>query len=320
MLIGSKKRTQPTGTGNSGSDGANENIFDVTTANFEDAVLKASMETPILVDFWAPWCEPCKQLGPNLEAAVTATNGKVRMAKINIDENPQLAQAMRVQSIPTVYAFFQGQPVTAFTGNKPASELKMLIDQLSSMARKARPDAINIPETLSIAAKSMAEGHVEVAQGMYMQILGQEEHNADAYAGLVRSFIALGDLEQAGYMLEDAPEPIQKSPAFTAAKTALELAKNAPGAGITDTLAAAIQKDPADHVSRFDYAIALFSAGQKADAIDQLVEIIRQDRNNEKKWEDDKAKTQLFKFFEALGPSDPVTLAGRRKLSSVLFS
>jgi putative thioredoxin len=315
MLIGSKKPAGPATATDNG-----ENIFDVTTANFEDIVLKASMETPILVDFWAPWCEPCKQLGPTLEAAVTATNGKVRMAKINIDENPQLAQAMRVQSIPTVYAFFQGQPVTAFTGNKPASEVKMLVDQLSAMARKARPDAINIPETLSMAAKAMAEGHIEVAQGMYMQIMSQDENNADCYAGLIRSFIALGDLEQAAFMLEDAPEAVQKSPAFAAARIALDLVKDAPEAGAADKLAAAIQKDPADHQSRFDYAIALFAAGQKIEGIEQLVEIIRRDRANEKKWEEDKAKTQLFKFFEALGPSDPVTLAGRRKLSSVLFS
>ena len=315
MLIGSKKPATPATAIDNG-----ENIFDVTTANFEDIVLKASMDTPILVDFWAPWCEPCKQLGPILEAAVTATNGKVRMAKINIDENPQLAQAMRVQSIPTVYAFFQGQPVTAFTGVKAASEVKMLVDQLSAMARKARPDAINIPETLSMAAKAMAEGHIEVAQGMYMQIMAQDENNADCYAGLVRSFIALGDLEQAGFMLEDAPEEVKKSPAFAAARIALDLVKDAPEAGVTDKLAAAIEKDPADHQSRFDYAVALFAAGQKIEGIEQLVEIIRRDRANEKKWEDDKAKTQLFKFFEALGPSDPVTLAGRRKLSSVLFS
>ncbi|MDB5491936.1 MAG: Thioredoxin protein EC-YbbN [Micavibrio sp.] len=315
MLIGSKNPASPATAIDNG-----ENIFDVTTANFEDIVLKASMETPILVDFWAPWCEPCKQLGPILEAAVTATNGKVRMAKINIDENQQLAQAMRVQSIPTVYAFFQGQPVTAFTGVKPASEIKMLVDQLSAMARKARPDAINIPETLSMAAKAMAEGHIEVAQGMYMQIMAQDENNADCYAGLVRSFIALGDLDQAGFMLEDAPEEVKKSPAFAAARTALDLVKEAPEAGVTDKLAAAIEKDPADHQSRFDYAVALFAAGQKIEGIEQLVELIRRDRANERKWEEDKAKTQLFKFFEALGPSDPVTLAGRRKLSSVLFS
>lgn len=317
MLIGSKKPTTPQAA-KAGDTG--ENIFDVTTANFEDIVLKASMDTPILVDFWAPWCEPCKQLGPILEAAVVATGGTVRMAKVNIDENPQLAQAMRVQSIPTVFAFFQGQPVTAFTGVKAASEIKLLVDQLSAMARKARPDAINIPETLSMAAKALAEGHVEVAQGMYMQIMAQEENNADAYAGLVRSFIALGDLEQAGYMLDDAPEEVQKHAAFAAARTAVELVRNAPKEGALTTIAAAVAQNPQDYQSRFDYALALFAANQKTEAIEQLVEIIKRDLTNETKWEDDQAKKQLFKFFEALGPSDPITLAGRRKLSTVLFS
>jgi len=299
---------------------SSENIFDVNTDQFETDILKASMDTPILVDFWAPWCEPCKQLGPILEEAVNATNGKVKLAKINLDENPQLAQALRVQSIPTVYAFFQGQPVTAFAGVRPASEIKALIDQLAKMARQSQPDAINIPDTLAAAAKALADGDVPGAQALYAQILGQEETNAAAYAGLARSFIAAGNLEEAGYVIDDVPEAIANDPAFLAAKTALDLARNAPGAGELQKLAAAVEKDAGNHQSRFDYALALFAAGQKSQAVDALIEIIRRDKPNETKWNDGKAKTQLFQFFDAMGPADPETAAGRRKLSTLLFA
>lgn len=314
MLIGQKtKSTTPAGP-------VTGDIFDVGTEQFEDAVLKASMETPILVDFWAPWCGPCKQLAPVLEAAITEAKGKVRLAKINLDENPQLAQALRVQSVPTVFAFFQGQPVTAFAGVRPASEIKALIDQLSKMGAQAKPDAINIPETLAAAAKALAEGEGTVAQGLYVQVLGQEENNPAAFAGLIRCFIADGDLEQAQYVIDDAPEDVKKDAGFAAAQTALELTKSAPGAGDLEKLEIASTQNPDNHQARFDLAIALFAAGQKMRAVDALIEIIRRDRPNETKWEDDKAKTQLFKFFDAMGPTDPDTAAGRRKLSTLLFS
>lgn len=317
MLIGSKKPAPATAAENANT----ANIFDVDTTGFEDNVMTASMETPIVVDFWAPWCGPCKQLGPALEAAVTATNGKVRMAKVNVDENQELAQAMRVQSIPTVFVFFQGQPITAFTGVRSPAELKTLMDQLSKMGTQAKPDAINVPETLSAAAKALAEGQIESAQGLYMQVLAQEEFNAAAYAGLVRSFIAAGDLEQAAYMIEDAPDEIKKHADFAAAKTAVELAQNAPAASnALDDVALNLARDPDNHVARFDYAQTLFAAGNRSGAIDQLIEIMRRDKGNEKKWEDDKARVELLKFFDAMGPADPETVAGRRKLSSLLFS
>ena len=314
MLIGGKKTPKPQAQDTSGD------IFDVNTDQFEEAVLKASMTTPILVDFWAPWCEPCKQLGPVLEAAVTASGGTVRLAKVNLDENPQLAQALRVQSIPTVFAFFQGQPVTAFSGARGASEVKALVDQLSKMGQQAQPDAINIPETMLEAAKALADGTIDIAQGLYSKILEQDENHAGAYAGLVRSFIVAGDLEQAQYVIDDVPETIAKDPAFAAAKTALELALNAPGTDDLKKLEQAVEKTPTDHQARLDYALALFAAGQKVGAIDAVIEIIRRDKPNETKWEGDKAKNQLLKFFEAMGPSDPDTVAGRRKLSTLLFA
>ncbi|MGZ9109147.1 MAG: tetratricopeptide repeat protein [Micavibrio sp.] len=316
MLIGSKKNTTAQTPQN--DDGAD--IFDVTTADFEHIVLKASMKTPVLIDFWAPWCGPCKQLGPMLESAVLATRGAVRMAKVNIDENPELAQAMKVQSVPTVYVFFQGQPITAFTGVRSQSEINILMDQLIKIAQQGKPDALNIPETLKLAAESMALGDIPTAQGLYAQILGADEHNVAAYVGLVRSFIALQDLEQAQYMIDDAPVEISSHADFAVAKTALELAGMAPKAGDLEKMAAKVTAAPDDHQQRFDYALALFGAGQRTNAIDQLLDIMRRDKHNEKKWDDDKARTQLLKFFEAMGPSDPETLAGRRKLSSLLFS
>lgn len=311
MLIGQKKDVVPKSTIPQKDD-----IYDVTADSFENDVIQTSMATPVLVDFWAPWCGPCKQLGPILEAAVMAAGGKVKLAKINIDENPELAQALRVQSVPTIFAFFQGQPVTAFTGARPASEIKILIDQLSKMATQAKPDSINIAETLPLAAKAMAERDLQKAQGLYMQILSQDENNVAAYSGLVRSFIAAGDLEQAQYMIDDAPESIANDPQFDAVRTAVELAANTPDSAALSKLEKAVATDENDNQSRFDYALALFGAGQRMAAIDQLLEIMRRDRG----WKDDQARTQIVKFFDAMGPSDPDTIAGRRKLSSLLFS
>lgn len=313
MLIGSKKPA-PASTATGG------NVFDVTTENFEALVIKASMKTPIVVDFWAPWCGPCKQLGPMLEAAVANANGAVKMAKINVDENQELAQAMRVQSIPTVYAFFQGQPVTAFTGVRSQSEIESLMDQLVKLAKNGAPGAVDVSALLAQAAQSMAIGDIPSAQDHFARIMAQDENNAPAYAGMIRTFIALPDLEQAQFMIDDAPDVIAKSPEFAAAKTALELAQNAPKMGDLEKLEKALAGTPDDNQMRFDYAEALFAAGQRKEAVDQLLEIIRRDRNNEKKWEDDKAKQHLLKLFEAMGPADPETMAGRRKLSSLLFA
>ena len=181
-------------------------IFDAGTTDFEERIMRASIETPILVDFWAPWCGPCKQLGPALEQAVRDAGGKVRMAKVNIDENPELAQALRIQSVPMVFAFFNGQPVNAFVGVKSPSEIAAFIDQMVKMAQQARPDAIDIPATLEEAGQALADGNIELAQGLYVQVMSQDENNVAAYTGLIRTFIAAGQTEHAQEMINEAPE------------------------------------------------------------------------------------------------------------------
>lgn len=321
MLIGQTNTAQTnTAPTNGTANGATGSIYDVSADNFEQLVIKASMKHPVLVDFWAPWCGPCKQLMPMLEAAVAKANGSVKMAKINVDDNQDLAQAMRVQSVPTVYAFFQGQPVTAFTGVRSQSELDSLMDQLSKLAQQGAPAALDIPATLTLAAQSLALGDIPSAQDHYAKILAQDENNEAAYTGMIRCYLALPDLDQAQYMLDDAPEEIAHTPGFAAVRIAVEMAANAPETGELEKMAKALLSAPDDHQMRFDYATALFGAGQKKEAIDQLLEIIRRDRANDHKWEDDKARQHLLKLFEAMGPTDPETLAGRRKLSSLLFA
>jgi putative thioredoxin len=294
---------------------ADDIVFDVGMADFEAKVLNASMQTPILVDFWAPWCGPCKQLMPVLEQAVRAAKGAVRMAKVNIDENPQLAQAFRVQSVPTVIALFQGQPVTGFTGAQPQSQITALIDQLAKIAKQASPEAIDIPAALKDAAQALTEGDIGQAQALYSAVLQQDNNHVEAYVGLVRSFIVAGMLDDAEQMIAHAPELIAKSPLFAPAKTALDLARNAP-AGDPAALQAAIAKDPANHQASIDLAKILFAHGRRQDAVAALIASIGLDRE----WGEQAARKQLLQFFDAMGPSDPDTIAGRKALSRVLFS
>lgn len=290
-------------------------IFDVTAHDFEQKVMAASMKTPVIVDFWAPWCGPCKQLMPVLEAAVNAAGGQVLLAKVNLDENPELAQALRVQSVPMVFGFFQGQPVDAFMGVQPESKIKEFIGKLLAMAKGAQPDAIDIPEALKGAAQALADGDAATAQAIYMQILQQDEQNADAYVGIVRSFIEAGQIDEAKSMVDNAPDVIAKSSVFEQAKSAVELA-NAPQAGNTQQFIDKIAADPNDHEARIDLAYALYAQGKKEEATDALLDSIAIDRE----WNDEAARKELLTLFSAMGHSDPVTVAARRKLSSILFS
>ncbi len=295
---------------------ASTNIFDVTAHDFEEKVMVASMKTPVIVDFWAPWCGPCMQLMPILEAAVNAAGGHVLMAKVNLDENPELAQALRVQSVPMVFGFFQGQPVDAFMGVQPESKIKEFIGKLLAMANGAQPDALDIPEALKAAAQALTDGEAATAQAIYMQILEQDEQNADAYIGIVRSFIEAGQVEEAKSMVENAPDVIAKSPNFEQAKAALELALVVPESGAIEGHRAKIAADPNDHQARIDLAYALFAAGKKVEATDALIDSIEIDRE----WKEGLARTELLTLFSAMGHTDPITVAARRKLSSVLFS
>ncbi len=290
-------------------------VFDVSTADFQSAVLEKSLTLPVIVDFWAPWCGPCKQLAPALEQAVQAAGGKVLMAKVNIDENPDLAQALRIQSVPTVYAFFQGRPVDAFAGARPASEIRDFIAKLAKLVQDSTPDAIDIPAALLAAAQALASGDIVEAQSLYADILTHAPDNAEGWAGMIRCFIAAGQTDQAQELLHSVPESVAKDPRFESARTALALAQKKPSADVK-TLEDRIARNADDLAARFDLAMALFSGGFRAEAVAALIEIIRRNRA----WEDEKARKQLLQFFDAWGPADPATLAGRRALSSALFS
>ncbi len=289
-------------------------IFDVGTEDFEQRVMAASMQVPVIVDFWAPWCGPCKQLMPVLEKAVTAAGGKVLLAKVNLDDNPELAQALRVQSVPTVFGFFQGQPIDAFMGVQPESKINEFIQKLITAANGAQPDALDIPEALKGAALALLDGDVQGAHTIYAQILQQDQINADAYVGLVRCFLAVDQIEQAQGLLDNAPDEISKAGVFTEAKAAVELA-NSP-VGNTSEFKKKIDKNPNDHQARIDLAYALFAAGKKSEACDALLDSIRLDRE----WNEEAARTELLTLFSAMGFTDPITVAARRKLSSILFS
>lgn len=286
-------------------------IRDTNEANFMTDVIEASKDVPVIVDFWAPWCGPCKTLGPALEAAVAAARGKVRMVKVNVDENQMIAAQLRIQSIPTVYAFWQGRPVDGFQGAIQGSEIKAFVDKLSGLAGDG-----GLGEAIEAAEAMLAEGDAVGAAETFAVILGEEPENAAAYGGLVRAHLALGNHDQAQGLLAAAPAAIAKSQEVEAARAQLELAHQAANAGPVTELLNQVLAEPDNHQARYDLALALHAAGKVEGAVEELLELFRRDRD----WNGGAAKTQLFKIFDALKPNDPIVQKGRRKLSSLIFA
>lgn len=295
---------------------ANDLIKDVSEATFMADVVDASMKAPVIVDFWAPWCGPCKTLGPQLEAAVTAQNGRVTMAKVDVDQNQGIAGQLRIQSIPTVYAFWQGQPVDGFQGAVSPGEVIAFVERVAAMGPEVEAEDGGLDEAVAAAEEMLENGEIVDAAQTFAAILEEDPTHATAYAGLIRAHLALDEIEQAETLIADASPEISKTPEFEAARAQLALAKQAANAGPLAELSATVEAEPSNHQARFDLATALQAAGQTEAAMDMLLELFRRDRE----WNDGAAKTQLFTLFDALKPQDPIVLKGRRKLSSMIFA
>lgn len=299
------------GTGGGVQPAGDDLIFDVTTQTFMADVMEASRTQPVLVDFWAPWCGPCKQLTPVIEAAVKAAGGTVKLAKMNIDENPEIPGQMGIQSIPAVIAFKDGQPVDGFMGAQPESQIKAFIEKVGGPAPENQSEAFLEQAQAMLEAKDYGQ-----AAQLFGAVMQMEPENIAAIAGLAQCYLGAEDLERAKQALDLVPEEKRTEDAYVAAKAAIDLAEQAASLGDLAEFQDRIARDPNDYQARFDLALGLNGKGDKNGAVDQLIEIVQRDRE----WNEDGARVQLLQFFEAWGFKDPASAYGRRKLSAVLFS
>ncbi|MAI58284.1 MAG: co-chaperone YbbN [Rhodobacteraceae bacterium] len=291
-----------------------EFIFDADEGNFMNDVIEASKSVPIIVDFWAPWCGPCKTLGPQLEEAVVSFKGAVKMAKVNVDENQMIAGQLRVQSIPTVYAFWQGQPIDAFQGALSVSEIRAFVEKAIVTAGGTVGGGLD--QAVAAAEELLSSGEPNEALQAFEAVLEESPNHAGAYGGLVRGYIALKEMDQAEAILNGAPAEISETAELETAFAQLQLAKQSEDAGPLGELLVAVSDRPEDHQARLDLAQALYGVGKIEDAVAELLELFRRDRD----WNDGAARTQLLIIFEALKSNDPIVLNGRRKLSSLIFA
>jgi putative thioredoxin len=303
---------RPPGPGSAGGPLPGDLIKDSDIQHFMADVIEASKNTLILVDFWATWCGPCKQLGPILEKVVRQMGGQVRLVKIDVDKNQQLAAQLGVQSVPTVYAFKNGQPADAFAGALPESQVKDFIKRL--LGGEAGTD--RIAEALAAAEELLAAGDAGGAAHIFAQVLGADAENAEAMSGIIRCEIKAGQLDKAEQILAQLPVKLQNHAAIAAARAALELSHQVAKAGSAADLRRKLAENPKDHQARFDLALAYFANNEREAAVEELLELIRLDR----KWNDEAARKQLITFFDAFGQADPLTIEARRRLSSILFS
>jgi putative thioredoxin len=320
-LIGPGGRPLTSQPAQNAATGDNPHIKDSGLATFAADVLEQSRTVPVIVDFWAPWCGPCKTLGPSLEAAVTAANGAVKLVKVNIDENPEIAQQLRIQSIPTVYAFRDGQPVDGFMGAIPDSQVKAFVAALANGAgghdHHGHGGPEHTAEVLAVAAEALEAGDIALAAQAYGHVLQDEPGNPKAVAGLARAYLKGGDLERARTTLQMVSQEGAQDEAIRAVQAELTL-KDAPvpESGEMAALRARLAADAKDHQARYDLAMALDASGDRDGALAELLELVRLDR----KWNEEAARKQLVTLFEAMGPADPRTIEARRKLSGLLFS
>ena len=295
-------------------------VKDSTDRAFKADVIDASIEAPVLVDFWAPWCGPCRSLSPNIEKVVNEKAGKIRLVKINIDENPSIAGQLGVQSIPAVFAFAGGRPVDAFLGNIPESEIRKFADKVINAAGPGKPAAGSveeqIKEALAAAKQALGANDLNAAAQIYGMVLQHQPENADAIIGMARVYLTAGEPQQAQAVLDTLKEPQPKNDDYTSLVAALKLAGEAAELSAIAELQQTVEASPDNHQARFDLALALNAEGRREDAAEQLVTLIKRDRS----WNEDAARKKLLEFFEAWGFKDPATVKGRRLLSALLFS